>query len=77
LVRVVPRPAVREDLARTAPGYDTTGDQLRILATAIQWAEPVDEPVRRKVEPVEESEEEAEDKDRRRRILEKPPEEIS
>ena len=77
LVRVVPRPAVREDLARTAPGYDTVGDQLRILATAIDWAEPVEPPARKKVEPEEGQEEESDDKDRRRRILEKPPEEIS
>ena len=77
LVHVVPRPPVREDLVRTAPGYDAVGDQLRILATGIEWSEPGEEPARRRVEPESQGDEKRSDKDRRRRILEKPPEEIS
>lgn len=78
LVRVVPHPTIQEGLVRDAPGYDVSGEQLRILATGIHWSEPVDEPVRRRVkEQPKEDEQGSEDKDRRRRILERPPEDIS
>ncbi len=77
LVRVVPKPRLQEELVRDAPGYDVAGEQLRILATGIEWAEPVDEPARRPVQEKTGEEAESEDKDRRRRILERPPEDVS
>ena len=80
LVRVVPRQTAPGGIERTAKGYDAPGDQVRILATAIDWAEPPVKPVRGTSAPKPEPEPDDEadpDQSHRRRILEKPPEEIS
>ncbi len=78
VVRVVPRPTTAHDMAAKTPGYDTPEDQIRIYATAIEWAEP---PPKRRPQPkIEEEEPKGEDqvpKVRRRRLLEKFPEDVS
>ncbi|MCP4870111.1 MAG: hypothetical protein GY898_15485 [Proteobacteria bacterium] len=79
LVRVVPRPTSAYDLAHKTPGYDAPEDQIRILATGIDWSDPP--PKRRRSKPKVEEEpagEEEVPKVRRRRLLEKvPPEDVS
>jgi len=82
LVRVVPRPTSSYDLGAKTPGYDTPEDQIRILATGLEWADPP--PPRAPRKPAEEEVEEdpkSEDdvpNNRRRRLLERvPPEDLS
>jgi hypothetical protein len=73
VVRVVPRPTTSYDLAVKTPGYDTPQDQIRILASAIDWAEPPPAPPRaREEEPTEEPGPTVPNT-RRRRLLERPP----
>lgn len=73
-VAVVPRP-VHEDVGQL-PGYDAPGDQVRIVARGIEWAKPP--PKRpRSTKPKKDPEAPTIDRSRKRRILEKPPEEVS
>lgn len=77
LVRVVPRPTTTHEMAVKTPGYDVPEDQLRILATSIDWAEPPEKPRRvHKKKKKDEGEKEV-PKTHRRRILEKPPEDMT
>lgn len=80
LVRVVPRPTSSYDMAHKTPGYDAPEDQIRILASGIEWSDPPPKRQPRKAVPVEEGTEGDEEvpKVRRRRLLEKvPPEDVS
>ncbi len=72
-VAVVPRP-VHEDVGQL-PGYDAPGDQVRIVARAIQWSKAP--PKRPRTKKPTEKKAPAVERSRKRRILEKPPEEIS
>ncbi len=69
-VSVVPRPVPSG--GQDVPGYDATGEQIRILAGAIEWTEP--KPI--KSTKPQEKDDRAPRK-RRRRILERPPENVS
>ncbi len=72
-VTVVPRGTWSEGEALA--GYDTPGDQIRILAAGLEWAEP---PPPRAAPPKEEVvEEKPPDRTRKRRLLERVPEEVS
>ena len=66
-VRVVPRgaPASYPD----APGHDRAGDQVRILASGMDWSEP---PPLQPPKPKKDEEKDEEDKPKRR-LLERPP----
>lgn len=72
LVRVVPRPTTETDLSRKTPGYDTPLEQLRILASGIDWDEPAPLPAPRSHTPVEEAEPDS-PSTRKRRLLERVP----
>lgn len=76
LVRVVPRATPAGGLAGGVPGYDEPGEQIRIVAPSIDWVEP--EPV---PEPARARKKDAEDgspvRPHRRRLLERPPEDVS
>lgn len=72
-VSVVPRGTWREGDAPA--GYDPPGDQVRILAAGIDWAEPPPpRPAPTEVAPVEP---EKEGRGHRRRLLERVPDEVS
>jgi len=71
-VTVVPRPAVMA--SPEVPGYDGTADQIRILATAIDWAEPPPEKKKKKKQKTKQPED---GKKRKRRLLERTPGEVS
>jgi siroheme synthase (precorrin-2 oxidase/ferrochelatase) len=69
-VTVVPRPLTLTNTK--TPGYDYTGDQIRILATAINWSEP---PPKKKIRK--KKQEQPEKRKKRRRLLEQNPKEMS
>tara|TARA_Y100001968_G_scaffold178107_1_gene163087 strand:+ start:4495 stop:5583 length:1089 start_codon:yes stop_codon:yes gene_type:complete len=69
-VTVVPRPMTLSDTS--TPGYDFSGDQIRILAQAIDWSEPP--PKKKKIKK---KIKEPEPRKRRRRLLEQKPAEVS
>ncbi|HCP45201.1 MAG TPA: hypothetical protein DIU15_04125 [Deltaproteobacteria bacterium] len=71
-VTVVPRPAVMP--SPDVPGYDGTNDQIRILATAIDWAEP---PPEKKKKQQQQKKQPEDGKKRKRRLLERTPGEVS
>jgi len=71
LVTVVPRPL---SLSSTnTRGYEHTGDQIRILAPAIDWSEPP--PKKKKIRK--KKKEEPDKPKKRRRLLEQSPKEVS
>lgn len=84
LVRVVPRPLSTSGSHDEVPGYESQGDQIRILAASIEYEQPeIDEETRtptttprepRRRPRVQPTEPEAEQPRRRRRLLERPPE---
>jgi hypothetical protein len=69
-VTVVPRPLTLTN--PKTPGYDYSGDQIRILATAINWSEP---PPKKKIRK--KKEKQPEKRKKRRRLLEQSPKEMS
>ncbi len=70
-VTVVPRPLMLT--ASKTPGYDYSGDQIRILAAAIDWSEPPPKKKKirkKKLDPLDKPK-------KRRRLLEQGPTEVS
>ncbi len=72
-VSVVPRGTWSE--GEVLAGYDPPGDQVRILAAGIDWAEPP--PPRAAPPKVEPKKQPATERGRKRRLLERMPEEVS
>jgi len=84
-IRVVPQARTSHSEASEVPGYESTEEKIRILASSIEYVQPTidDKEIRRKRRvqprrprraPTTEPASEVERPSRRRRLLERPPE---